>query len=282
MIPMRTVAILTILALAVAGCNGGGKGSKGGPASDDDLGDLPMLHGYVVDPAIRPLEGVTVKVLDSNATTATNEGGYFGFDGLPTEQFLVIVASKDGFISQSKQVTLVPDVPVRLNFTMLPQPIKAPSSTVLEFEGFLGCQVATVGPTGNNSFDCNAGTEQKNRWDFSVEPDLAGAVIEIYWDPVSEAGKTLGMRLETLELGQLNVILGEEVGTSPLAVTVPQSAATKYYPQGGLMRLTLFAASDAAQNEAGVGYDIVAQQAYNAYASLFYIEPPPSGYTINP
>jgi hypothetical protein len=233
-----------------------------------------------VDPAIRPLAGVTVKVLDTNASVGTDDGGYFGFDDLPTETFLVIVASKAGFLPQSKQVTLVPDTPVRLNFTLAPEPVKAASKAVLEFEGFLGCQVATIGPTGNNSFACNAGTEQKDRWDFSVEPDLAGAVLEVFWDKKSDAGATLGMRLETLELGQLNVVLGEVVGTSPLRITVPQSSAQKYYPQGGLMRLTMYAASDATQNEAGVGYSAQVQQAVNAYASLFYIDPPPSGYTI--
>lgn len=274
------LAMLAVAAVALAGCSGGGKKDSASP-SDDDLRDLPMLHGYVVDPAIRPLGGVTVKVLDTNASVESDDSGYFGLDDLPTEQFLVLVASKAGFLPQSKQVTLLPDTPVRLNFTLAPEPIKAASVAVLEFEGLLGCEVATIGPTGNNSFQCNAGTENRDRWDFSVEPDLAGAVIEVFWDPSQPAGQTMGMRLETLELGQLNVVLGEVVGGSPLHITVPQSAATKYYPQGGLMRLTMYAASDAEQNEAGTGYSIQAQQQVNAYASLFYIDPPPQGYTID-
>ncbi len=276
-----TLALLAVLALALAGCSGGkdGAGPKG--TAEDGVGDLPMLHGYVVDPAIRPLAGATVKVLDTNASLPTDDGGYFGFDDLPTETFLVIVASKEGFLPQSKQVTLLPDTPVRLNFTLEPEPIKTPSKAVLDFDGLIGCEVATIGPTGNNSFECNAGTENRDRWDFSVEPDLAGAVIEVYWEETTAAGTTMGMRLETLELGQLNVVLGEVVGTSPLRITVPQSAAEKYYPQGGLMRLTMYAASDAAQNEAGVGYSVQAQQQVHAYASLFYIDPPPQGYTID-
>src|SRR5688572_5910771 len=107
---MRTalVSLLAVAALALAGCSG--NGGKGPAAStDDDLADLPMLHGYVVDPAIRPLAGVTVKVLDTNASIDTDDGGYFGFDDLPTETFLVLVATKAGFLPQSKQVTLTPD-----------------------------------------------------------------------------------------------------------------------------------------------------------------------------
>ena len=274
------LAVLATAVLALAGCSGGGQGDGGAAGSDDQLDGLPMLHGYVVDAAIRPLDGVTVTVLDTNASAATDDGGYFGFEELPTESFLVIVATKPGYLPQSKQVTLVPDTPVRLNFTLETEPIKAPSRAVLEFEGFLGCEVATLGPTGNNSVPCNAGTEQRNRWDFAVEADLAGAVIEVLWDPTTPAGASLGMRLETLELGQLNVVLGDVVGPSPLRVTVPQSAAEKYYPQGGLMRLSLYAASDAAQNEAGVGYSAQVQQSVNAYASLFYIAPPEAGYTL--
>jgi hypothetical protein len=280
------LAAALLLTLALAGCSGGKDGSGKGSASDDDLGDLPMLHGYVVDAAIRPLEGVTVKVIDTNVSTETNEGGYFGLDDLPTEQFLVIVASKPGFLPQSKQVTLVPDMPVRLNFSLNPEPIKTAFERTLQFEGFIGCQIASNTPSGNNSINCgdaagNPGTAEKARWDFSVDADLAGAVIEVFWEPTTQAGTTLGLRLETLELGQLNVVLGETVGPTPLQVTVPQSAAEKYYSGGGLMRLTMYAQSDSDQNEAGVGMDVVAQQGFQAFASLFYVEPPPAGYTID-
>lgn len=278
---MRTLAFLTVLVVALAGCSGGnGGGPDGDVEGSGPKGGLPMLHGYVVDVAIRPLDGVTVKVLDSNVSVLSDAGGYYGLDGLPTEQFLVLVATKAGYIPQSKQVTLVPDVPVRLNFTLEIEPVVAASMSVIPHEGFIGCQAATVGPTGNNTFDCNAGMAQQVRWDFGVEPDLAGAVIEVYWEPRSEAGKSLSIQLETLELGQLNVVLGHVIGESPLRITVPQTAAEKYYPQGGLMRLTVQAASDAEQNEAGIGSSIVVQQAYEAFASLFYIEPPRACYTL--
>lgn len=277
---MRTLALLAVVALALAGCSGGKDGGPDNVSASNPEG-LPMLHGYIVDTAIRPLEGVVVTVLDTNTTATSDENGYFGLDDLPTEQFLILVAEKTGFIASSKQVTLVPDTPVRLNFTLEPEPIRAPSKQVLEYEGFIGCQVATEGPTGNSTTDCNMGLEQKNRWDFTVEGDLAGAVIEVFWDPFSQAGQTLSLRLETLELGQMNVVLGDLVGPSPLRVTVPQSAAEKYYPQGGIMRLTVTAGSDATQNEAGIGYSAVTQQSFQAFASLFYIDPPPGGYTVD-
>lgn len=278
---MRALAFLVVAAVALAGCSDG-KDAGTNKGTDGPGKVLPMLHGYVVDPAIRPLEGVKVTVLDTNASVTTDAGGYFGLDDLPIEQFLILVAEKEGFISASKQITLVPDTPVRLNFTLEQQPVIAASKQILEFEGFLGCQVGVVGPTGNSTTDCNMGLEQRNVWDFAVEGDLAGAVIEVFWDARTQAGSSLGLVLETLELGANNIILGDVVGTSPLQVVVPQSIAEKYYPQGGIMRLTVSARSDATQNEAGIGSTVVVQQPYQAFASLFYIEPPPGGYTLDP
>lgn len=276
---MRTLAVLAVVAVTLAGCSAGKDG--GALPAGGDVKGLPMLHGYVVDIAIRPLEGVKITVLDTNASVTTNDGGYFGLDDLPTEQFLILVAEKQGFISASKQITLVPDTPVRLNFTLEQKPVIAASKQILEFEGFVGCQVGLVGPTGNSTTDCNMGLEQRNVWDFAVEEDLAGAVIEVFWDARTQAGESMGLVLETLELGQNNIILGDVMGPSPLQVVVPQSIAEKYYPQGGIMRLTITARSDATQNEAGIGSTVVIQQSYNAYASLFYIDPPPGGYTLD-
>lgn len=274
----RLVALL-VVALAAAGCMGG-KDNDPGAGTVTEPGAIPMLHGYVFDPALRPLEGATVKVIDVNASFATTDEGFFGFEELPTEQFLVIVATKPGFIPASKQVTLVPDTPVRLNFTLQPEPVAVPYRTVLPFEGLIGCQAATVVSTTNNTFDCNNGLEERRRYDFSVEADLAGAVIEVYWEPTTQAAASLGLRLETLELGQLNIVLGDVVGPSPLRVSVPQSTAERYYSGGGLMRLTMFAASDSHQNEAGVGASVAFQQAFEAYISLFYVEPPSDTYSI--
>lgn len=278
---MRALAVAVTLVVALAGCSGGdGKGTSPGPGNSADA-EMPMLHGYVVDPAIRPLEGVVVKVIDNEVNVTTTAEGFFGFEDLPTEQFLVVVASLAGYIPASKQVTLVPDQPVRLNFTLEPEPIKSPSVRVQSFEGFLACEASVTVSGSNQTHDCGAGTDQRNRWDFSVDPDLAGAVIEVFWD-AKPGGESMGARLETLELGQLNVVLGEVVGPSGLRITVPPSAAQKYYPGGGLMRLSVYAASDAHQNEAGVGQSLQVQQAFQAYTTLFYVETPQcfSSYTF--
>ncbi|HUR24532.1 MAG TPA: carboxypeptidase-like regulatory domain-containing protein [Candidatus Thermoplasmatota archaeon] len=278
---LRLFATMAVVAFVLAGCSGkkADDGDGTDPASSGG-GSLPMLHGYVFDPAVRPLEGVTVKVLDTNSTTVTDEEGFFGFTELPVEQFLVVVASIDGFSSGSKQVTLTPTAPVRLNFTLDPIPVQTPRMTTAKGELLVECQVGVTAQGQNSSYPCGSGTQDVDTWDIPIEPDLSGAVIEIYWDPGTTAASSIGARLETLELGQLNLVLAEVVGTSPLRLSVPQLAAERYYTAGGLMRLTVYAAPNADENEAGVGASALVEQAITAYASLFYVAPPDPAYTI--
>lgn len=279
MSPMRVLAALAVLALALSGCADDGGGDDAGATPGNPEG-LPMLHGFVFDPAIRPLAGVTVKVLDSNGTATTDEQGFFGLDGLPTDQFLVVVATLDGFTPSSKQITLAVDTPVRLNFTLEPIPVQTPYSNTMEQAMLVECQVGVVLSEEEMGQNCGTGTQDIDQWEIAVEPGLAGAVVEVFWTPTTDAAASIGIRLETLDLGQLNLILGETVGESPLRIMVPQSTADRYYPQGGLMRLTVFAKPNSDETEAGVGASVLLQQPIDAYASLFYVAPPDPSYSI--
>ena len=277
--PSRLLAIAAVAALALAGCSGGEDADGDSPGSGP-VSDLPMLHGYVFDPALRPLVGAVVTVLDTNSTGVTDDEGFFGFAELPLEQFLVVVATMDGFVAGSKQVTLTPDGPVRLNFTLNPVPVQVPFMQVAKQELLVECQVGVAANEQNSTYGCGSGTQDVDSWDIAVGEDLAGAVVEVYWEPGTSAAASVGARLETLELGQLNLILSEVVGTSPLRLSVPQLQAERYYSAGGLMRLTVFAAPNADENEAGVGASVLVEQALTAYASLFYVAPPDPAYTI--
>lgn len=275
----RAAAVL-LAALLLAGCSGGNGKDDGKVPDANAPGALPLLHGYVFDPTLKPLEGATVKVLDTNSSGATDPQGFFGFDGLPTERFLVVVATKDGFVPQSKQVTLSPDGPTRLNFTLQPVPVQVPYMQTAKQDLLVECQVGTVVNGENRTTDCSTGASNVDHWDIAVGPDLAGAVVEVFWEPSTAAAASIGARLETLELGQLNLNLGEVVGGSPLRLQVPQVTANRYYASGGLMRLTVFAAPDTDATESTAGATVLVQQPLTAYASLFYIAPPDPSYTI--
>jgi len=172
------------------------------------------------------------------------------------------------------------DTPVRLNFTLEPIPAQAPHSQVLKQEMLVECQLGVVAADQANQMNCGTGLQEVDQFDIAVDVDLAGAVVEVFWEPSSALSESIGAKLETLDLGQLNLVLGQVVGTSPLRITVPESAAQRYYPQGGLMRLTVFPAPDNEASEAGAGAALAFQQDFRAFASLFYVDPPHPTYTV--
>lgn len=270
---------VVLLGIALAGCADGDP-DETTPTTSPAPKQTPMLSGWVFDPAIRPVAGVTVELTDTGTVVTTDENGFYGFPSAPRERFLVLVASKEGYMSASKQVTLPLEGHVRLNFTLQPEPVRTPRVEVQKFEGLLSCRTGITVDEENATFDCGPGTESADQWDFAVEADLAGAVIEVFWDPGTPLAESLSVRVETLELGEFNFVIGETLGSSPLRITVPQAVAAKFYPAGGLMRATVDAAPDNDANEAGIGASVAFQQDFAVFASLFYVEPPPGTYTV--
>lgn len=278
---MRTLlTLLLLVAMTLAGCADDASDPEGGEDPEDTTPPgVPPLHGWVFDEALRPLAGVDVDLLDSNASVVTDSEGYYGFDAVKRNEPQVLVATLDGHEPNSKQVTVPPDSAVRLNFTMVPVPVKQASSEVLDFNGFIACQATVVSAEEGNQYDCGGGQDQ-DVWMFSVGPDLAGAVIEIAWDSGTPAADSFHAVLETIGLGDFNVMLGEAVGTSVLRLPVGQAVAEKYYTAGGQMRLTVTVEPNVDEDESGTGAGVAVNQEFQAFASLFYVEPPSPTYTI--
>ncbi len=272
--------LLTLASLLLAGCSGDA------PVTDDVVSEpapaveRPPLHGWVLDPSIRPLAGVNVEVLEANATAITDAEGYYGFDGLPHGETMILVATLDGYRSQSRQVTLHPDVPVRLNFTMEKLPERVPYSEVDSFNGLLSCQSTVVVTESDHTMDCSAG-DPGDVWEFAVSPELAGLVLEVAWDATTDASASLEATLETLGLGDSNQLLGQAVGTSVLRIQVAEDTAAKLYPAGGQMRLTVRVLPNTDETETGVGLGLAANQEFQAFASAFYVEGPSPTYSID-
>jgi hypothetical protein len=276
------VAAASVAALLLAGCSGGGSGatstSAGPPAG------TPLLQGFVLSEAVVPIVGASVRVLDTNATTLTDKSGHFAFAALPVDKILIAVATKDGYTPTSKQVSIPSQSAVILNFTMAAVPTKKPFVQQIPFKMFLACEVATEVSGQNQTYKCDTGGStgagNVDQWEIPVTNDLAGAVIELFWTTQSPLGSALHAKLETLDLGQLNVVLAEKTSTSPLRIIVPEVTAKKYYTPGGKMKLTVRADPNNDANEVAAGAGVVFEQQIDAYASLFYVAPPPSDYTI--
>src|SRR5688572_3878833 len=186
---MRSLPLFLLVVAALSGC--AQKGGSNGATDDDAAATADQLHGYVFDPAFAPLAGATVRVLENNATSVTNEEGFYTFSGLPTEQFIVLVASLDGYEAESRQITIPEDLQVRLNITLTAVPPVLPRMDILSNQDmFLACQATVAISEENQTYDCSGGQGQRDQWDFAVEPDLAGAVIEVFWEPVTTAAES--------------------------------------------------------------------------------------------
>lgn len=272
---MKWIAFL-FLTLAFAGC------AEEAPEPSTDLPpgateDDPQLQGWVSDQTLFFLEDVQIEVLDTAQTVATDSEGHFELEGLPTDVPILLVASKTGFISASKQVILVPDIPVMLNFTLESVPVKQPYFDRVPFTGFIDCESKAV--IEDDEFPIDCGSDNQNVWEFNVKEDLAGAIIEIGWTSGTSLADGFYARLETLGFGDQNIVISETTGTSVLRLQVANAVATKYYTEPGTMRLTVEVRPDNEANEAGIGVGAAFNQEFDVVASLFYVEGPPPGYT---
>lgn len=269
----HTVVCLLAAAAALAGC-----AEQSEPEPDSQTGPPPPpLQGWVVDNAAQPLPDVHIEVQQTGANVTTDAAGHYSFNDtadVPADEPLVLVARAPAFLIASKQVVLVNETPVQVNFTLEPVPVKVPRVEQIAIEGFLACRGATT--VAGQVFPIECGGGEQDSWDVAAAPDLAGVVIEVGWEPGSGLAERLHVQVETLSLGDLNQVLDEVTGESVLRLEVPQNVTNVLYPDGGLMRLSLGAPSDGAAD----GVVLYVNQSFDIVVSLFYVDPPPAGFTV--
>lgn len=273
--------VLLLLA-ATAGCFGAGDdGGDAGPGPDPVTPESrPQLEGWVLDPALRPLGGTLVTVVETGAAVSTDAEGHYALDELPTGTPLVLVARADGFIPQSKRVTLEPKVDLRLNFSMQPVPVLEPYQEVLPKTGFVNCQLAVESEDAYQKYDCSGAEEDTDTWDFPVDSDLAGIVFEVFWEPQQPAAAFMRVRLETVGFGDLNTVLDVREGESPVKLQVSQAQSERFYREGGIVRALVEPSANLEEQEMGAGTAAFIQQEFDMFASNFYVDPPPTTYSV--
>lgn len=278
---MKAALAFLLVTVALAGC-ADESGDEPHTVTDDTPDeDIPLLHGWVFDQALVPLDDVEVEILEAGHTASSNAEGFYAFsDDLPLNEPLILVARLDGYKPSSQQVTLQPGTPIRLNFTLEAEPVLVPDVVVLDFDGFLSCQY-NVELSGEQYFnDCSGGTGG-DIWQFAVGPNLAGVVIEIGWTANTELSRYLHGKVETSQVSDQTIVLSETTAESVLRLQVAEQFAKKYYPEGGIMQLTVNVDPANAEQETEVGASIAVSQDFKVFASLFYVEPPPQGYTFS-
>jgi hypothetical protein len=217
--PKPLLACLLLTAFVLAGCAGGG----GDPDVDELAGEAPELEvtattggirGVVVDEAVRPIKGATVEITSTDKKMETTESGLFAFSGLEAGTYFV-KASHPLYDLQQQSVEVVAGVaePAPVKFLLTRVIFANPYLTTEKFDGYIVCSAgqADVGyseecgegagvpcedpVTGTPVPVCGRVGGQGNnqvQYDFTVDNlDLRSIVVELSWEPTSEAGREL-------------------------------------------------------------------------------------------
>lgn len=112
-----------------------------------------VIRGIVVDDAIRPLAGATVKVAPGNRTTTTNANGAFGFEGLaPGTYFLTALKAGFATVQQSATVAAGDSEPPLVRILVNQLASSKPYHDVLKFNGNQAFAVTAFTPQGHPRF----------------------------------------------------------------------------------------------------------------------------------
>jgi len=271
-------AAATAIVLLLAGCT-----HAAHPVAAPAMSPGPVLHGAVLDPALRPIAGATVLVPAANASTSTNAEGLYSFDALPRGQVLVVTAAHPGHVAGSRQVTLPDAGDLKLDIVLEIVPTQGAYRDVLKFDGLVTCQAAVVVSQDDpQPTDCGAPAADPGRtvWDFAASPNLASAVVEVTWKAGTPLAEGLGGRIDRVAGGNATP-LAQAVSRSPMRLVVPVDTARRYYgPSGGDLRLTVYAMPITQEDEQAAAAALAVDQSFQAFASLFYGAPPDPTYSF--
>jgi hypothetical protein len=277
---VQRAAVLLAFSAILAGCSQSpAPEAPSSPAAAPT--DPGVLHGLVLDDAIRPIAGATVTALGTNATVLSGEDGSFLFpDDLPREQPLVILANAPRYRSASVQASLPATGGVAVRIVLALESTATVYQDVVKFDGLIGCQTSVAVSEEEPRFaDCDAGVgESTTAWVFSASPALVAAVVEVTWEATQPLAEGLGATLSDPK-GE-GTVLTEAVGRSPLRLVLAQAAAERSYASGGDLRLEVYARPVTDEDEQAVAATVAVQQSFQAFATLFYGAPPDPTYSF--
>ena len=281
---MKTLPILGLAAvLLLAGC-AGGKPTATDPLATEDEGALPegilnVLLGTVVGPDQAPLMNATVEISSLTLLTNTTEAGEYEFVNLEPRDYYVSV-SKEGFVTKSARAIVEDGRVFELDFQLEEKSLATPYNTTLPFRGFISCQFAyATNPENVQYQDCGGAVDANNKVvkEYEIGPNSAQVIMDAEWVPKQDLAERLTMIVESVGFGHQDIIFGQVSGPSPLRMPIDPLVMRKYYPTGGKIRVT-FSASPSLDNDY-LDVGLAFQQDYKLYATVFYIDPGPPGFS---
>lgn len=268
---MRAALVLVVAAVLAAGCT-----KDEGPVATNAI-EPGFLSGTVTDVALVPLAGVNVTVDGTNESALTDAAGAFRFVLEPGEH--VLVATLEGYVNAAARANVVAAQDVSLNLTLSPVPKETPRVESQEGKGLIACALFVEGQPESAcpSQDANA----KPSVDFEVADasGLVGVVLELDWEPGAKTSERLALAVD-LVAGESVTPLARTEGAAPVSVTLPARVLDGKVVSGTTLRVTASPAGSLTDDEAGVDAGAALQQAFTAYASFFYHEAPPAGFSV--
>jgi hypothetical protein len=284
---MRSAALVLGL-LLLAGCAGKTAAPKQTVSTDASTETLPsgvtnILRGHVTGADLAPLAGAMVELasLKRNVTTAAN--GTYEFTNLEPHDYLISV-SREAYKTKTQRAIVEDGKIYELDFQLEDKPRLEPYKTTTPFRGLIACEGAFATDPENVGYQ-SCGTVlpgNVNTHEFSVEPNAVQVLVEVVWKSTTPASAKLAVEVASVGFGHQDTVFGKQHGPSGMKVRISQSLTTKYYPQGGTIRVALSAAPSVTPDGSAADAGIAIQQDFTIYMTVFYVEPGPANFSAIP
>lgn len=248
------LAALCVVGVAFAGCGA----VDDGPGPTGTAPAAGRIHGRVIDDSQSVVEGAAVRILLTSLVAKTDAGGEFAFEEVPAGP-LRLVASAEGFTTQTRSANLTAGSVLVVNFVLAATSRVEPFHDTLPFNGRILCSL----PQGAA---CPSDPEGESFHRFEGRPGLRGMVLELQWTPTaSGVNAELAMDVQAASPSACGDRYAGAEGGSVLRLLVEEG-----FPiSGGHQCVTIRGPNDAA----------TVDQAYQLYVTLFYHEPPPADFS---
>jgi hypothetical protein len=166
-----------VIAILMAGCTSNAPAEADIGSPQDVAG---LIHGIVVDKAIKPLGGAIVELQDGTSATVAPDGA-FSFP--PTAPGVyTLTATRDGYLTSQASGNLAPSGDMDVRFVMLTEDRSEPYFTTTDFDGFAQASAGILTPVVDQTLGSSGITPCDCEFEIYPEAGLSRMVLEVIWD----------------------------------------------------------------------------------------------------
>lgn len=280
---MRALVCFLLLSFVLAGC------AESDPTTEAPDEPVPegttvteetgAIAGVVVDQAIVPLVGITVRLQEPPLETVTDEDGAFAFSELEPGTYF-ITAEGDRYPAQQTSVTVEAGEISRTRISLQITSSPAPYHYSVKHDGFIDVSGALVGNLVNivvrevvgDDPTCDCGMEFT-----TIGEDVQTLVVEAFWE--SSVTDPNPVCPECLYLEVFPATLDD--GTADIQGGFLPNPIHEHYPYALWDDDGTETNEEWTANLSGSAYWPNLQQDYELFVTVFVNEAAPDGWTIN-